>query len=371
MEVLHLLWNGAIGGAERAVYQLCRAQQKYSKFKPTMAYAKAGGFYGDQLRNAGIKVIELGMHRGRDVWALPAVRRALRAYPIHHFHGAEIIPMLASTCCRGTTRIYTHRGGASAYPPLKAWSYRLVGRILRVSFRGLSGNTQRACHSGARVLGVPETGWEVTYNGLDFSLLTPRVPRDVLAQRHGLPLNGTPVIGTSANLRGWKRIDLLLEACSRLKGQRFHLLIVGDGPDRARLEGLTSDLGLADRVVFTGLQEHVADYLALMDIFVLPSNSEESFGNSVVEAMAMGLPSIVFRDGGGLTEHIHDGSTGFIVGSPEELAIRIAQLLGDSESRAKMGKAASMAVQKKYNLEAMVARYDDLYKAAMHRATTG
>lgn len=104
-----------------------------------------------------------------------------------------------------------------------------------------------------------------------------------------------------------------------------------------------------------------------MDIYCLPSTGTESFGNSVVEAMHMGLPSIVFRDGGGLTEHIEDGSSGFIVGSIQELSDRIRQLIENLPLRKRLGEAGKQAVHEKYALEAMIARYDNLYRTALLR----
>ncbi len=365
MKVLHILWNGMVGGAERAVYQLCRAQRQFSGFEPTMAYGQAVGFYAAQLQKEGIAVLNLGLHRGSDILQLPNVRRAIRAFPIHHFHAAELVPMLASACTPSVTRIYTHRGGAASYPLHRALRYRFAGVILRNFFHGFSGNTMRACVSGPKVLGLPTHGWDITYNGLDFSLLTAREPKEVTAQRHGFRLNGGVVIGTSANLRGWKRIDLLLQAGALIKEFPFTLVIVGDGPDRSRLEAMTDALDLRDRVVFTGRQAHVADYLALMDIFVLPSNSEESFGNSVVEAMATGLPCLVFQDGGGLTEHVDDGRSGFVVRDVEELALRLRQLILDPELRARLGEASGVAVRERYSIKAMVGRYDRLYASAL------
>ena len=63
----------------------------------------------------------------------------------------------------------------------------------------------------------------------------------------------------------------------------------------------------------------MASYLQVMDVFCLPSTALESFGNAAVEAMAAGLPTVVFADGGGLVEHIDDGQTGFVVADQKEL----------------------------------------------------
>src|SRR5262249_23759449 len=146
--------------------------------------------------------------------------------------------------------------------------------------------------------------WRTVYNGIDFSMLRPLRPRKHVASEVGLPLDDCVVIGTSAHLRDWKRVDLLIHACSKLEPASYRLLIVGDGPVRNELEALSKEMGIDSRTIFTGMKEHVGDYLQLMDIFVLPSSSAESFGNSAVEAMSQGLPTVVFSDGGGLTEHV-------------------------------------------------------------------
>jgi glycosyltransferase involved in cell wall biosynthesis len=200
---------------------------------------------------------------------------------------------------------------------------------------------------------------------MDFALLQPEEPRERVAARHEMQLSGKSVIGTSAHLRAWKRTELLIQACAGLPRDHFQLLIVGDGPDRARLEQITKGLGLESDTVFAGMQKHVGDYLAVMDVFVLPSGPQESFGNSAVEAMAVGLPTIVFRDGGGLIEHIEDGQTGFLVGSANELTDRLRSLLADPNLRKEIGLKAARHVRETYTLEAMVRRYDAIYSRAL------
>src|SRR5207248_1548355 len=144
-----------------------------------------------------------------------SVRRILEPFAIHHFHAAELLPMIASVCCRGAIRLYTHRGGASRYPLKKKLLYRAAGFLIGRWFHGVSGNTKRACAVAPTVLGLSNARWHVTYNGLDFSLLTPQVPREEILARIGSAAFPGPIIGTTANLRAWKRINLLIEACAQ------------------------------------------------------------------------------------------------------------------------------------------------------------
>lgn len=361
MEVIHILWSGRIGGKERAVYQLARSQMAHSTFRPAVAFGQAEGFYVDKFRELGCPVVDLGMRRGADVWRIPSIARKLKPFAIHHFHSAEGPIMLGSALCRGATRFYTHRGGIPAASLAKRGKYRLIGLLLRTFFHGLSANTRHATLSGSLLTGIPQARWSVTYNGMDFSLLDPKEPRAVVAAQHGLQLGAKAIIGTSANLRAWKRVELLLQACSALPKDRFQILIVGDGPDRPRLEQIAKQLGLENNTVFAGMHQHIGDYLALMDIFVLPSGPQESFGNSAVEAMAVGLPTIVFQDGGGLPEHIQNGQTGIVVSSAEELAAELGTLLGNPDQRKQVGRKATQHVREAYSLESMVRRYDTLY----------
>jgi glycosyltransferase involved in cell wall biosynthesis len=203
----------------------------------------------------------------------------------------------------------------------------------------------------------------VTYNGLEFSLLKPL--RNAADVRMGLGLAETDfVLGTTAKLKGWKRIDRLLGTAARLRNTKLRVLVVGDGPDLARLGSIAAELQVEPQVSFAGAQENVADYLQVMDAFCLPSMGLESFGNAAVEAMALGLPTIIFADGGGMVEHIQEGDTGFIVEDEDELTARIETLMEDPALRARMGARASAAVRERYTPVRSATAYRNLYAAA-------
>ena len=360
-QVLHCMWSGGIGGAERAVFQFIRSQIQRSHYRPAIAYSRAQGFYGDEIRSLGVEVIDLGLKSDISFTQALRIRKLIARFPIHQFHSAEITPMLASVLCPGVRRIYTHRSGDSEYFGRQRARYEIVGFMARNYFQGLVGNTGCASTSGAHVTRTHVSKWRTIYNGIDFSMLRPRRPREAVASEISLQLDGSVVIGTSARLTDVKRIELLIQACAKLKPGSFWLLIVGDGPARTNLEALSRQLEIDIRTVFPGMKEHIGDYLQLMDVFVLPSSSAESFGNSAVEAMSQGLPTIVFSDGGGLLEHITDGKTGFIVSSTEELSARLTDLALRPELRLRLGDAARDYVTQRYSCENLVASYDDLY----------
>jgi L-malate glycosyltransferase len=363
--ILHVLWNMGIGGAERAVYQLVREQRRQDDAADVLV-ASSEGFYGERSREAGATVIELRQRSGLDSAAARSAGSIFERYEIVHFHGAEPLLIRAAARCRRPRVFYTHRSGSFRYPPKQRVRYAIAAHYLR-RFDGISGNTVQAARAAAHLFGLPPEEVPATYNGIDFALLEPRRPRASVVAELGMP-PASLLIGTSANIRGWKRLDRLIRAIAALPTERVGCVVIGDGPARPNLERLSSDLGIFDRVAFVGLKEHVADYLQVLDTFVLPSGPQESFGNAAVEAMGLGLPIVVFADGGGLTEHVDDGRTGFVVRDQAELVARLAELTRSDRLRKEVGARARQVVRERYSVAAMIDRYDRLYDRTGVRA---
>src|SRR3954451_10475490 len=267
----------------------------------------------------------------------------MRDYPVHHFHSREPLVMLGSLRCRGLSRVYTHRGGGIEYSPRQRLRHELAGVMVRNGFDAFSGNTAHGASSAAPRLRLPSDRFRVTYNGLDFDLLQPSRPAAELRDELGLTAEHF-VIGTAANLKKWKRIDRLIAAGHAMGDPSVRVLVMGDGPERAHLEALVHELGFEEQVIFAGSRVDMGNYLQVMDAFCLPSNSNESFGNAAVEAMAMGLPTVVFDDSPGLVEHIDHGVTGFVVGDDQELTSVLGMLAADADVRRRVGHAGAAAV---------------------------
>jgi glycosyltransferase involved in cell wall biosynthesis len=322
--------------------------------------SSTAGLYGERLRAEGVSVIDLGQRTGFDAVAARRARAILARYDVIHFHSAD--PLLAREAARlGRSRLfYTHRAGRFVYSPRRALKYEVFGRYLRRSF-SVAANTQQAACTASSLFRIPLEDIQVVYNGLDFSLLKPTRSREAVREELGVP-ESSVLIGTSGNIRDWKRIDRLLDAMAALPAMPVHCVIVGDGPERPALERLRDRLGLRSRVTFVGRKEHIGDFLQVLDVFALPSGPEESFGNAAVEAMGVGLPTIVFADGGGLTEHIVDGKTGFMVRDQTDFLRRLAEVALDRDLRCVIGAAGRESVRRKYSLNALVDRHVELYR---------
>lgn len=364
MRVLHVMWRMSIGGAERAVYQLVR-QQRAHGIEADLVVANGLGLYGERTRESGAEVLELACRNAFDFRRSHALAGIAASYQIVHHHGIEPL-LLAATSRTGARLVYTHRGGLRSHGPRKRLRLSLARPFLR-RFAAVSGNTHQSARVLAQLLRLPEENVTVVHNGLDFELLIPLRPKsDVLEEFPGSARDAF-LVGTASNLQPLKRVELLLQAIAAWPNSNVHCAILGDGPARPSLEQTARELGLTGRVSFLGRKEHIGDYLQLLDVFVLPSGPEEAFGNAAVEAMGVGLPTIVFADGGGLTEHITDGATGLVVQDVDGLTTALTQLNADEHLRRELGARGMEYVRTAYSLDAMLERYTSFYESALAR----
>lgn len=191
--------------------------------------------------------------------------------------------------------------------------------------------------------------------------------REAQRRAWGLP-EGAFAVGMLARLAPVKNHALLLDALSQLDG-RFHAVLVGEGPARGKLEARAAELGLANRVHFTG--EVVSPQVNLHQFFdasVLCSLSE-GFPNSIIEAMAAARP-VVATPVGGVLDAVEDGVTGFLspLGDAAALAAALRRLGTDTALRERMGGAGREAARRKYRRAAVIEQLMSLYEALAARA---
>ena len=137
--------------------------------------------------------------------------------------------------------------------------------------------------------------------------------------------------------------------------------MIGDGSLRQPAQALLEEAGCADLAWLPGERGDVPDVLRGLDCFVLPSLAE-GVSNTILEAMACGLP-VIATDVGGNSELVDDGSTGILVppGNVPALAAAIAGLADDGKRAAAMGRAGRQRVEREFSLAAMVDQYRTLY----------
>lgn len=157
---------------------------------------------------------------------------------------------------------------------------------------------------------------------------------------------------------------LLLRAFSRLSGET-RLLLVGSGETLPAAKKLAEELGIRNRVEFTGARSDVPKLLSQSDVFVLASK-QETLPISILEAMRAGLP-VIASNIGGISEEVIDGETGLLVppGSVEALSAALERLLGNKQLRMSMGRAGRRRFEDLFLAETMIKRTGALYKSVL------
>jgi N-acetyl-alpha-D-glucosaminyl L-malate synthase BshA len=188
----------------------------------------------------------------------------------------------------------------------------------------------------------------------------PRRPRDEV--RRELGVRDETLLLHSSNLRPLKRIDLLLETVARLRPRDAVKLVILAGGSFEPFTELMRRLGLQDRVVVREKVNDIEDYLQAADVGLFTSENE-SFCLSILEAMCFACPSVARRVGG-IPEVVEDNVSGVLVPSddPDVLAAAVQDLIGKPERRAAMGRAAQRRAREKFSAEAIVPRYEAVYR---------
>ena len=171
---------------------------------------------------------------------------------------------------------------------------------------------------------------------------------------------GTLRIGAVGRLAPQKGLDVLIEAMRSLPGCR--LVLLGDGPDRAKLEALVGRRSLGDRVEFAGWVDAPWTEAWAFDVLAMPSVNE-GFPLVIVEAMLAGIP-VVASTVGGIPEIVVPGSTGMLVApqDPEALADALRTIAGDPQLRQDMGARCRTVALEQFTASAMAARFEALYR---------
>jgi N-acetyl-alpha-D-glucosaminyl L-malate synthase BshA len=198
---------------------------------------------------------------------------------------------------------------------------------------------------------------EVIPNFVDTSRLSP-VDGPERPRTTALFGSGAPVLAHVSNFRPLKRVDRVVDVFARVAAARpCRLLLVGDGPERPRIEARVRQLGLQEHVRLVGSSAHFEALLRECAAFVLPSETE-SFGLAALEALACGVP-VVASDVGGLPEVVRHGETGFLL-APDDvdgMAAAVLRALDD----ASLGARARADAVARFSPRPILDRYEALY----------
>ncbi len=168
-----------------------------------------------------------------------------------------------------------------------------------------------------------------------------------------------------SNFRKVKRIPDIIKIFDQIQKQiPAKLMMVGDGPEKAKAEKICQDLGISDKVIFFGNSNEIDRILSYTDLFLLPSETE-SFGLAALEAMSCGVP-VISSNAGGLSEVNYDGISGYLsnVGNVDEMAENALRILKDDKTL-DVFKANALETAKKFDIKNILPMYEAIYNEAL------
>ncbi len=200
--------------------------------------------------------------------------------------------------------------------------------------------------------------------GIDIDQFKPGRPDRDLRLELKLPTEHR-LVGLISYLRSYKGHEYFIEAAARVlpRAKDVTFLIVGEGPEEARLREMVASMGLSSNVRILGFRDDLLNVFRSLDLFVIPSVEGDTIPQVLMQALAMGLP-VVSTTVGSIPDVVQDGRTGFVVPPRDAgaLAERILALLDNSALRAEMGRYGRTLLEQEYSLARMLDRLEDVYK---------
>ncbi len=380
--VLFIITQSELGGAQRFLSELISrlARNKYDIL--VAAGFDGGGEFLGILKNMDVSTLSLRFLRREinpysDFRGYLEIRGLITDFrPDTLFLSsskAGVIGSLAARKFPGLKVIY-RIGGWSFNDPMP-WLVRrlyILGEKCTARFKDIIiVNNRRDLEQAERLKIRPRQSIELIHNGVDpykLEILGKEEAKirlfEKLPQRKRNFLHAKTIIGTIANFYKTKGLNYLIDAAKILhadqKADDAVFVVIGDGPEKENLKSQISNLKLEKTFLLAGRLSDVRKYLAVFDIFVLPS-VKEGFSWALLEAMAAKLP-VVATNVGAAPEVIEDGKNGFLVEprEPESLAQKIKELIASERLRQELGIQAHQTVVLKFDLNKMVEKVEKL-----------
>ncbi len=363
VDVLYVITDLQVGGVPLHLVRLARAMQERGLVVEVVSLARLGPVAA-QLADAHIAVSECGGRGGWDFRVVGRLARLFRARApglIHSllFHGNVAARWAARRAGiepeRLICEIQTVELERRWHLTVDRWTFRWCRCIL--------GNSPAVIDHLNRKARIPRERLRLIRGGID-----PAPYRSATAARRetlGVPAV-VPLVLWVGRLDPVKGLPLLIESFAMVAAQSpAHLFLVGDGPQRRRLEAEVKARGLGARVHFAGVRSDVPVLLRSADLFVFPSKTE-GLPNALLEAMAAGCP-VVATDVPGSRDLVAHERTGLLVpyADASALAGAILRLLTNRHEADELARAAQACVEKEWHIGRMFEEYAGLYRECL------
>ncbi len=373
--VLHVIHNLSIGGLENGLVNLINTMP-VSRYRHAIACIEGYSDFRDRIKRPDVEVVALRRSQvghwrmRRDIFRLC---RRLRPAILHSRNMSALDALLPARLAGIARTVHGEHGWDVDNIDGKHWKPILLRRIHAPMINHYITVSEHLKRYLAERVGIAAGRISHVCNGVD----TDRFAPDSSASSEWLPADfrgeNKILIGSVGRIQAVKdhatllrAFSVLIEARAELRA-RLRLIIVGDGPLLTELRTFAELLKIADLVWFPGALDNIPDVLRALDVFVLPSLNE-GISNTILEAMAAGVPVLTTAVGGSV-ELVEEGVSGRFF-SPGDVPA-LSRMLGDYASSSTMrrahGEAARRIAVDRFSLTAMVAGYESVYDRLCHR----
>lgn len=370
--IAHVVYHFGTGGMENGVVNLINHLPE-GRFRHAIVSLTDHTDFRRRIRRNDVSFHDLDKRPGHDLgWyrRLAAVLRALDPVIVHTRNLNALEAQFVAAWLGVPGRVHGEHGRDVFDLAGRNWKYNLLRRAARPLVHRYIAVSRDLAGWLTDTVGVKPQRVTQIYNGVDSARFRPRAAERPAIAPPGFLDGARLVIGSAGRLVAVKDYPTLMRAFIRLHGmapepQGLRLVLIGDGPERAACQQMLEDAGLARQAWFAGNRDDVPDLMRLLDLFVLPSLGE-GISNTILEAMATGLPVVASRVGGN-PELVEPGLTGslFDAGDAEALARLLLVYAQDDARRQREGAAARARVEREFSLTRMAAAYQAIYEGLL------
>ncbi|PHV12117.1 TIGR03088 family PEP-CTERM/XrtA system glycosyltransferase [Chitinimonas sp. BJB300] len=366
--VAHVVYRFDVGGLENGVVNLINRMPADSYRHVVIALTEVTDFR-QRLTRDDVECIALVKPPGHALRIYPQLYRLfrrLRPAIVHSRNLAALEAQVPAWLAGVKVRIHGEHGRDVDDLDGSSRKYQWLRRLYRPFVTHYIALSRDLADYLTQRVGVPTARVTQIYNGVDAGKFRPVASRHAIA---GCPFNDPTqyLIGTVGRMQTVKDQTNLAQAFIRAVQQapalksRLRLLLVGDGPLREQVIAMLTAAGLAELAWLPGARSDVADILQGLDCFVLPSLAE-GVSNTILEAMACGLP-VIATEVGGNAELLEPGESGYLVpaANPQALANAIMHYARSPSEGQAAGLHGRQLIERRFSLDAMVAHYQQLY----------
>jgi glycosyltransferase involved in cell wall biosynthesis len=353
IRVAHVIASFDVGGLQKGVLNLVNRSDPTS-FRHLIVSFSDGVAMADRLERGEVET--LGMNHGQRRSLVEPLRAVLRRFKADILHTRNWPTLIDGVRSRRRALVPSHVHGYHGRDLTGAAGFgfrrRFIGRILTRRTDVVVALTQAMGAEYSAAFGLPKGGLRIVPNGVA------PVEGEARARDPSAPF----VVVAAGRLDPVKDYPSLIRAFARMdgRGPDDRLVLVGDGPEKNRLAEVAREAGVPSQVEMPGMVRPVEPVYARADAFV-QSSFYEGMSNTLVEAMAAGIPVVATRVGGN-ADVVGDAGLLYPSGADDALAAHLSFLRSRPDQALALGQRARERVRREFTFERMVRGYEDVYR---------